>query len=156
MLKSFLFEGNLRISSAQLFQNHVFFSHLWWPRWKIWSVAPLKVIWGHPSSLKVCCQNFWEEIYGNGPLCFVTSRRIDWYAIWPAYDNLRHHVTFTRGQILKLTYQGQTMHRSKRQNKRNTMVQNHLPIFPKSKVIFEKCHHFKVNDLWAWSYQCRK
>ena len=100
--------SNMRFETALFFQNHDMSAHRWWSRCSCWPVTPVKVIWGHQRSrilfLSITFDRMERYSGAHGLIVFVSSRRIDWYAIWPMLTYLGHHVTLTWGQIFKLIF----------------------------------------------------
>ena len=157
-----------RISSAQLSQDHVLFTHSWWPgpgaNFGQWPRKRLfEVTLGHQMFLLII--SGWEETQTwecSHCGCHIKTHRLmcnmtclgHLGSSWPC-DHVtppkRWNVFFTLSQILKLTFQCQTTHVS-------TCLCRNYPNFLQYQTLFSKNHFqkiasFDIHDLWCLNHR---
>ena len=114
---------------------------------------PSKIHGGHLRSPTFV--NNWEpNKLGRGiaVIAFVSARRIEWCIIWHTWVTGWPCPDLIWGQILTLTFQGQTIHGSTRPDETNTMVSNRCSTFKIKDCIVQK-PFWKIWNFDPWRPQ---
>ena len=72
----------------------------------------MEVTRGHQQFFANNLSSKWDRDVEIGVIAFVSARRIEWCIIWPTWVTEWPCPDLTWGQILTLTFQGQTIHGS--------------------------------------------